>query len=53
MNSTIIKMLKISASYLKKNPKKICGMLLTKTLKCKISDFLNSNTIVCLRLYGM
>ena len=39
-------MLKISAFYLDKQksivPKKICGMLVVETLKCKISDFLNS-----------
>ena len=27
-------------------------MLVIKTLKSKISDFLNSNTCLCLRLYG-
>ena len=32
--------------------KKICGMLVIETLKNKISDFLNSNTCFCLRLYG-
>ena len=28
------------------------GMLVIKTLKSKISDFLNSNTCFCLQLYG-
>ena len=49
------KMLKISAFYLDKQKnlflKKICGMLVFETLKNKISDFLNSNTSFCLRLY--
>ena len=49
-------MLKISAFYLHKQksivPKKLCGMLVIVTLKSKISDFLNSNTCFCLRLYG-
>ena len=44
-------MLKISAIYLDKqksfDPKKKCGMLVIDTLKCKISDFLNSNTFSC------
>ena len=39
-------MLKISALFLKKT----CGMLLIKTLKSKISDFLNSNMCFCSRL---
>ena len=46
---------KISAFYLEKKsfvPKKICRMLLIKTLKSKISDFLYSNTCFCLRLYS-
>ena len=33
-------------------PKKTCGMLLFETLKNQKSDFLNSNTCFCLRLYG-
>ena len=33
--------------------KKICGMLLFKTLKIKKSDFLNSNTCFYSRLYGI
>ena len=49
-------MLKISAFYLDKQkscvPKKIYGMLVIETLKCKISDFLNSNTCFYLELYG-
>ena len=49
-------MLKISAFYLDKQksfvPKKKCGILVIETLKCKISDFLNSNTCFCSRLYG-
>ena len=32
--------------------KTICGMLLFETLKIKKSDFLNSNTCFCSRLYG-
>ena len=44
-------MLKISALYLDKQksfvPKKICSMLVIETLKCKISDFLNSNMCFC------
>ena len=48
-------MLKISAFYLDKQKsfvsKKKCGMLVIETLKRKISDFLNSNTCFCLRLY--
>ena len=51
-------MLKISAFYLEKQKsfdpkKKICAMLVIETLKNKISDFLNSNTCFCLRLYGI
>ena len=53
----INKMLKISAFYLDKQksfvPKKICGIILIKTLKSKIYDSLNSNTCFCLQLYGM
>jgi hypothetical protein len=56
MKFKINKMLKISAFYLEKQksfvPKKICGMLLIETLKSKLSDFLNSNTYFCSRLYG-
>ena len=50
-------MLKTSAFYLEEQksfvPKKICGMLVIETLKSKISDFLNSNTCFCSRLYSM
>ena len=50
-------MLKISAFYLEKQkrfvPKKSAPMLVIETLKCKISDFLNSNTCFCSRLYSI
>ena len=49
-----IKMLKISAFYLDKQ-KRLCSlknMLVIETLRCKISDFLNSNTCFCSQLYG-
>ena len=50
-------MLKMSAFYLDKQksfiPKKICGLLITETLKSKISDFLNNNTCFCSRLSGI
>ena len=50
-------MLKISAFYLDKIKKalflKKWGMLVIKTLKSNISDFLNSKTCFCLQLYGM
>ena len=49
-------MQEISAFYLENQksivPKKICSMLLIKTLKSKMSDFLNSNMCFCLQLYG-
>ena len=32
--------------------KQICGILVIKILKCKISDFLNSNTCFCFLLFG-
>ena len=35
------------------NKKVMLGMLVLETLKCKTSDFLNSNTCFCLRLYGV
>ena len=34
-------------------PEKIFGMLVIETLKCKISDFLNSNTCFCSQPNGM
>ena len=50
------KILKISAFYLDKQKsfvsKKKCSMLVIKTLKWKISDFLSSNTCFCSQLYG-
>ena len=49
-------MLKISAFYHGKQksfvPKTIWGMLVIKTIKSKVSDFLNSNTRFCLLLYS-
>ena len=51
-----MKLHNISAFYLDKQksfvPKKKCSMLVIKILKCKISDFLNSNTCFCSQLYG-
>ena len=32
---------------------KICGMLVIETFKSQVSDFLNSSTCFCSRLYGM
>ena len=50
-------MLKISVFYLDKQKvlflKKICGMLVLETLKCRIYDFLISNNGFYSRLYGM
>ena len=50
-------MLKISVFYFDKQksfvPKKKYGMLVIKTLKCKISDFLNSNRFFSSQLYSM
>ena len=33
--------------------KKICGMLVTETLNCKSSEFLNNNMCFCSQLYGI
>ena len=35
------------------SPQKKCGMLVIETLKCKISDFLNSNMCFCSQQYSV